>query len=296
MDQSQIQYYIYARKSSEAEDRQALSIESQNRELMELARKSNLKVVEKRNEAKSAKAPGREIFNKTLDDIEKEKAQGLIVWHPDRLSRNSVDTGRLIYLFDLGKLQEVVTPTQVFKNTPNDKFLLNLLCSQAKLDNDNKSVNVKRGLRAKCELGIYPCPAPTGYLNDKYAEKGNKKLIPDPDRFNLVQKMFSLVLSQKLTPIQVLRIANEEWHLRMKNGRKMARNTIYHILSNPVYAGVFEYPLGSGKWYRGIHKPMLTPEEFDMVQAILGVKGNHAQKNIFLLLPVLCDAANAVQL
>jgi len=205
-----LKYFIYARKSSEAEDRQVLSIDSQNKEMSDLAEKTGLKIIEKKSEAYSAKAPGRKIYNELLDEIEQGKAQGIIVWNPDRLSRNSVDTGRLIYLFDLGKLQEVVTPSQVFRNTPNDKFLLNLLCSQAKLDNDNKSINVKRGLRAKCERGIYPAPAPTGYLNDKYAERGNKTLVVDTERFDLVKKMFNLVLTQRLTPIQVLRIANNK--------------------------------------------------------------------------------------
>ena len=282
MENLRLDYYLYARKSSETEDRQVLSIDSQIKELGDIAKNNNLNILEKRTEAKSAKAPGRDVFNNTLNDIEAGKAQGLIVWHPDRLSRNSVDTGRLIYLFDLNKLQEVVTPGQIFRNTPNDKFLLSLLCSQAKLDNDNKSINVKRGLRAKCDRGIYPCPAPTGYLNDKYAKSGFKQLIQDPDRYDLVKKMFSLVLTQRFTPVQILRIANDQWQFRMKDGRKMARNTIYHILSNPVYAGIFEYPSKSGNWYNGIHSAMITQEEYDMVQAILGSKGRpRPKKHIF---------------
>src|SRR3989338_5815213 len=96
---------------------------------------------------------------------------------------------------DEGKLLEVRTPSQTFRNTPNDKFLLNLFCSQAKLENDNKGEDVKRGLRAKVQAGISPAPAPVGYLNDKYAERGNKTVIVDQERFETVRRMFDLMLT-----------------------------------------------------------------------------------------------------
>ena len=228
---SKIQYLLYARKSSESEDRQVLSIDSQIKEMSETAKRDGRELIAVRTEAQSAKAPGRSVFNQVMDEIEQGKVQGIVVWNPDRLSRNSVDTGRLIYLFDLGKLQEVVTPSQVFRNTPNDKFLLSLLCSQAKLDNDNKGINVKRGLKAKAERGIYPAPAPLGYLNDKYAERGNKTIKPDPERFNLVRKMFDLMLTGSYSPLRILKIATEEWGLRTPNSKKLARSNIYYLFA-----------------------------------------------------------------
>ena len=294
-DSPSIDYFIYARKSSESEDRQILSIDSQKNELLELVKRDGLNIVDIKEEAHSAKAPGRPVFNQLLDDVEQGKAQGIIVWNPDRMSRNSVDTGRIIYLFDLGKLQELVTPSQVFRNTPNDKFLLSLLCSQAKLDNDNKGINVKRGLRAKCERGIYPAPAPTGYLNNKYADRGNKTVEIDPERFEFVKKMFEMVLSQEYTPMQVLKIATDDWKFRTKEGRKLARSTWYRLLTNPVFAETFEYPLRSGKWYKAAHEPMITDQQFDLLQAILGQKGKQRPKtHVFAFTGLMrCGECNA---
>jgi len=278
MNNQSIEYFIYARKSSESEDRQVLSIDSQKNELQELVKRSSIKVMGIKEEAHSAKSPGRPIFNELLDSVEQGKVAGVVVWNVDRLSRNSVDTGRLIYLFDIGKLQEIITPSQVFRNTPNDKFLLSLLCSQAKLENDNKGLNVKRGLKAKVDRGIYPAQAPTGYINNKYADKGSKTIEIDPERFDTVKMMLEMVLSQKYSALKVLNIATNDWKYKTKEGTPISRSNWYYILTNPFYAGIFEYPQKSGSWYKGVHKSMITEEQFDLIQAILGQKGKQRPK------------------
>lgn len=296
LERSTIRYLIYARKSSESEERQALSIESQIDELKKLVEKDNLNVIDIMKEAHSAKAPGRLIFNQMTKAIQDGKADGLIVWSLDRLSRNSVDAGLIVYLFDLGLLKEVITPTQAFRNTPTDKYMITNLCGNAKLENDNKGVAVKRGLRAKCERGIYPAPAPIGYLNDKYAERGNKTLLPDPERFDLVKKMFQLVLSQKYTPLKVFEMARDKWGLRGKNRKLISRSSFYYMLSNPIYSPVFEYPLNSGNWYKGIHEAMITEEEYDTIQVILGNKGKPRPKShVFAFTGLMrCEECNAM--
>jgi len=270
-----IKYYIYARKSTEAEDKQVLSIDSQINEIKETAKKNNLKVVAVKKEAHSAKAPGRPIFNEIMKDIETGKVQGLIVWHPNRLSRNSVDTGQLVYLLDMEKLAEVRTPSQTFHNTPNDKFLLNLFCSQAKLENDSKGVDVKRGLKAKAEKGWLPSGAKPGYMNDPYTERGNKTIKQDPVRFPIVKEMWKLMLTNGYNPPQVIDIANEKLGYRTPKkkklgGKPMSYSQGYLMFRDPFYYGMFEFPKGSGNWYRGRHKTMITQEEFDKVQEMLG--------------------------
>ena len=263
--QPKLKYFLYARKSSEQEDRQVLSIDSQKSELEALARREKLNIVERLEESYSAKAPGREIFNQMIKRIEKGEAEGIIAWHPNRLSRNSVDTGYLVYLMDQNRLLEIRTPGQAFKNTPNDKFLLNLLCSQAKLENDNKGIDVKRGLKRKVEMGWHPGVAPIGYMNTPDKDKGFKTIRKDPKMFPIIRKMFDMILSGTYTTPRVHEIAVNQWGLK-----KLARSGFYRVLYNTFYYGWFEWPSGSGNWYKGKHEPMITREEYDRVQALLG--------------------------
>src|SRR5271167_1910629 len=162
-----VKYCLYARKSTESEEQQILSIDSQIKEMIEMAERDHLEIVEIKKESHSAKEAGqRPVFNEIVEEIKSGKFNGILTWAPDRISRNAGDLGRIVDLMDQGKLQEIRTYGQRFTNNPNEKFLLMILGSQAKLENDNRGINVKRGLRTRVEMGLWPAIAPTGYLND----------------------------------------------------------------------------------------------------------------------------------
>ncbi len=275
-------YGNYNRKSTESEDRQILSLGSQIEEAKKMADGLKVKVSSDNTftEAKSAKtAFKRPQFERMFSLIEKGVINAIITWHPDRLSRNSIDGARLIEQMDKGNLIEIVTASQTYRNTPMDKFMFMFQCMQAKLDNDNKGINVKRGLHTKAGLGMYPAPAPVGYKNDKYAEKGNKVPQPDDERFPIVRKMINEMLAGKhQTVAEFFRVVRNEWNFTMPNGKKISRATFYRIFSNPFMYGKYEYPQGSGKWYDGIHQPMMSEEEYDKLQFILGKKGKPRPK------------------
>ena len=101
---------LYARKSTDVEDKQALSIDAQLVELRQFAEREQIHIVSELIEKESAKAPGRPIFNALLGRIEAGEAEGILAWHPDRLARNSVDGGRVIYLLDEGIHQNAQIP------------------------------------------------------------------------------------------------------------------------------------------------------------------------------------------
>ena len=260
-----IRYCLYARKSSEAEEKQALSIDSQTKEMLLVAQRDNLNVVDIYKESHSAKDCGqRPVFNKLLADIRGGKFDGILVWHPDRLSRNAGDLGALVDLLDQKKLIEIKTYSQRFTNNPNEKFLLMILGSQAKLENDNKSINVKRGLKTKCEMGLWPSVAPTGYLNSKNVDqKGH--IFLDPQRAPVIKEMFVKVAHGGDSGRKLFRWLKDTKFLS-RNGKPLTLSNVYTILNNHFYYGTFEYPRGSGRWYQGKYTPLITKELFDEAQ------------------------------
>lgn len=162
----QQKFFLYARKSTDVEDKQVLSIEAQLAELRAYARNEGLEVVLEFIEKQSAKIPGRSVFNDLVSRIEAGEASGILAWHPDRLARNSVDGGKIIYLLDCGQLVSLKFPSFWFENTSQGKFMLSIAFGQSKYYIDNLSENTKRGLRQKVRRGEYPGPAPVGYIND----------------------------------------------------------------------------------------------------------------------------------
>lgn len=261
-----VKYCLYARKSTESEEKQVLSIDSQIKEMLQLAEKEGLNVVEIKHESHSAKAAGqRPVFNKIVNDISAGKFNGILTWAPDRISRNAGDLGRIVDLIDQGLLAEIRTYSQKFTNNPNEKFLLMILGSQAKLENDNKSINVKRGLRAKCEMGLWPSVAPTGYLNEKRTDRKGYVLL-DTIRSPIIKQMFEKVANDQWSGRNLYRWLKNEIKFVTKNGKPLSLANVYMILKNPFYCGIFEYPRNSGNWYTGKHKSIITKELFDRVQ------------------------------
>jgi len=261
---------LYARKSTEVDELQTLSIDSQIKEMLALAKKERLEVAEIRKESHSAKDSNqRPVFNQLIEDIKKGVFNGILTWAPDRLSRNAGDLGSLVDLMDQRLLLEIRTYGQRFTNSPNEKFLLMILCSQAKLENDHKGENVKRGLRAKCEMGWRPGMAPLGYLHDKFAKKGQKRVLLDSDRAPVIKKMFEKVAFEGASGRDLLNWLNEEVNFRTRTGKRIVLSRIYLILKDSFYYGEFEYPLGSDKWYKGGHDPIITKELYLKAQAEL---------------------------
>lgn len=266
-----MRYFQYLRKSTDDKDHQVLSLESQEREnARRYSDNPDIEIVETITEKRSAKVPGRPLFNAMLDRIERGEAEGIIAWLPDRLARNSIDGGRLIYLLDTGKLKDLKFASYSFQNTPHGKYMLQIDFANAKLHVDSLSVNVRIGNRTKIENGWWPRMAPTGYLN--VDRKGPTPIVPDPERFPLVKRLFEYALSGAYTVPQLLDIASNEWGLRTFKRRKIGGKPftlsgLYNLLGNPFYAGILRL---DGKDYPGKHPAMLTIADFQRLQKMLG--------------------------
>lgn len=270
-----VKYCLYARKSTEQEDKQVLSIDSQIKEMEKMAATDGLEIVEMKKESHSAKEAGqRPVFNEIIEELRAGKYNGILTWAPDRIARNAGDLGRVVDLMDQKKLVEIRTFGQKFANTPNDKFMLMILGSQAKLENDNKVINVKRGLRTRAAMGLRPSVAPTGYLNSKNKDEKCQVLV-DPKRAPVVKEMFEKVAYENYSGRKVYKWLVET-DFKNKNGKYVTLGNIYRMLRMTFYYGIFEYPKGSGDWYKGKHTPIITKELFDAVQEKIKVEKKKA--------------------
>lgn len=269
-----IKYFIYARKSSEDKEKQVASIGDQLEVLNKVAKQNKLNIVEIYEESQSAKKPGRPQFNAMLARIAKGDANGILCWKLDRLARNPIDGGQINWMVQQGVIQIIKTNERDY--FPSD----NVLMMQVELGMANQylrdlSTNVKRGLAKKIRDGWLPSLAPIGYLNDRTNEKGNRTIMKDPERFDIVRRIWDLALTGTYTVPQLWEIAYRDLGLRTvqrKNsgGRPISKSGMYSLLTNPFYYGMIRYPEKTGELNQGKHEPMITVQEFERVQEIMG--------------------------
>ena len=282
-----MKYVIYCRKSSESEDRQALSIESQESEMLQIAKRLNLEVISILKESKSAKKEGRPVFNQMLKMINSGKADAILCWKLDRLARNFIDGGKIIDLLQRGNIQEIHT----YEGThlPSDNVLM--LAMHFGMANQyirDLSINVKRGNRMKLEKGEYPNRPPVGYVNDKL----NKKIIVDTERSKYIVRAFELYSSGGYGFEDIAQILFDEG-FRSRNNKLFRKANIQYILSEPFYYGVMEY---MGKLYNGNHTPIISKSLFDKVQEVNEKRKHPHSKSLFFPFRgfVLCEVCGCM--
>jgi len=277
-----VKYFAYLRKSSEAEEKQSLSIPAQKDKVKEFF--SDLDIVDYFEESHSAFKPyNRPKFAEMIERLAKGEAQGIISWHPDRLSRNEIDAATMTYMLREGKIKDLKFGSYTFINTAEGIWMLQMALSQSQYYSAKLGTDVKRGLEKKLKMGWIPCEAKTGYLNYHNKENDINEIVKDPVRFDLVRRMWDLMLTGNYNPTKVLEIANNEWGFttlkrRKRGGGPLARSSIYAMFTNPFYAGVILY---KGVEWPGKHDAMITLDEFDQVQILLGRKGKPRPKTHF---------------
>ena len=236
-----------------------MSIEAQLAELAEFAKRENIEIVEKFIESKSAKKPGREIFNEMVEKIHASREPvGIISWHPDRLARNSVDGGQIIYLIDQSKIASLRFPTFWFEPTPQGLFMLQVAFGQSKYYSDNLSENVKRGIRQKLRRGEWPPKAPLGYVNNQKT----RNIEPHEVKAKIIVKAFEEFSEGKYT-LESLGKRLSEFGLESKNRTPLAKATIQRMLTNIAYIGLIKH---GNEIYEGNYQPILSRQLFEAVQ------------------------------
>ncbi len=260
-----MKYILYARKSTEEDDRQVLSIEAQLVELQEYAAKEKLEIVASLCEAKTAKEPGRIKFAEMLAILESGKANGIISWHPDRLARNSVDGGKIIHFVDRGLIRSLKFPTFWFEPTPQGLFMLNIAFGQSKYFVDNLRENVKRGLRQKIRNGTWPGWAPVGYLNNTKT----RGIDIDSDKAKKVEKMFEMYATGTYTLHSLANWCKKN-DLVGNLGKPLVIANIQKNLQNVFYLGLMKW---KGEIFEGKHEPLISKKLFDKCQEVMSKRG-----------------------
>jgi DNA invertase Pin-like site-specific DNA recombinase len=271
-----MRYFLYARKSTDTEDKQVLSIEAQLAELRALAKREKLEIVHEFVEKQSAKMPGRPLFDEMMKRIQKGEATGIVCWKLDRLARNPVDGGQIQWFLQKEIIGHILTHDRSYY--PSDNVLMmSVEFGMANQYIRDLSVNVARGLRAKARRGEFPSTAPIGYLNDPRT----KTIVVDRKKSKLVRAAFELYAEgeSRLEDIANYFLAHG---IKSKAGNPLHRDVITFILENPFYYGTF---LFKGELYEGRHTPLISKKLFNKVQRILVERG-HPQPEKFKAEPL----------
>jgi site-specific DNA recombinase len=277
-----MRYVIYARKSTDTEDKQVLSLESQINELKDIAEKEGLDVVDILQESMSAKAPGRPIFQHLVSLFSQNQADAILCWKLDRLSRNSADSGQIQWMLQEGRIKTIRTYEREY--LPSDNVLLmNVELGMANQYVRDLSTNVKRGNRAKLERGEWPNHAPLGYLNDK----ATKKIVIDERLSKYVKRAFELYVTGRYCFKEISDVLYSEG-LRTRSGKKVFKGSIQRMINNPFYSGIMER---DGKLYPGIHKPIISTSVFEKAKEVAEERTRPRRKKLFFPLRgyLVCD-------
>lgn len=255
-------YIRYSRKSSEAKEKQALSIKDQNAECDDLINREDLQVVRRIEESKTSFKPNvREGFNLMVDLIKSGKANAILTWKPDRLCRNPEEGGKLLQMLQDGILKEIRTATGDIYSQDSDHLILQIHFGMANQYSRNLSQNVKRSLGRKVnDRKQYPRPAPIGYQG--CGERGQRNIELHSLEAPLVTQAFELA-STGLYSLAVILLKLYEKGLRTKKGKKISKSHLHKILTNPVYYGFFNW---KGELYEGDYQPLISKGLFDLVQ------------------------------
>src|SRR3989339_764251 len=274
-NKNKIKYFAYVRKSTEGEERQALSISSQMDKVNEFF--SGLDIVEVLEEKHSAFKPyNRPVFENMIFRIRKGEANGIIAWHPDRLSRNEIDASTITYLVRTGIIDDLKFGSYNFDNSPEGIMMLQLSLSQSQYFSSKLGKDVRRGLEKKFEMGWHPNKCPNGYLNITRTNQGYSTIKTDEKRFKIIRKAFDLMLSGNYSVPEILDKLNNDWAFKPKSGYNgLSRSSLYRMFTNLFYTGIIQY---DGKQKQGKHKAMITLEEYDRIQYLLGRHGKPRQR------------------
>lgn len=265
-DMKNLRYIVYARKSSEARERQVLSIPEQLEELNKYIQREGLNVVKVFQESRSAFKPkNRPQFDEVLKMIKRDEADAIVTWKPDRLCRNPEEGGVILQYLQDNIIQEIRTSFGDIYTPESDQLVLTIHFGMANQYSRNISQNVKRSMPYKVARGEYYRVAPIGYEN--YGEqRGHRNIRPNSFEAPLVKEVFELCAKGGYSLGYLTKYLADRG-LKSKKSKEIGKSTMHKMLTSPIYYGYFYY---KGELYKGNYTPLITKDTFDAVQVALG--------------------------
>ncbi len=270
-----MKYFIYVRKSSEDKKKQVQSIDDQLAVLTVMAGFKGYDVIGVIKDEKSARKPGRIGFQELIERISAHEGTGILCWKLDRLSRNPVDAGQIMWLLQQKIIEQIVTPDRSYTPADHSVTLSVELGSATQFIRDQQT-NVCRGMESKMRKGWMPTKAPIGYVNDRYGIKGDKRIFPDEKYFPVIQALWKKLLRDQCSLMDLYRymcdetpIYTERQFRGIKKERLMGFSVFARLFRSKFYCGLFSW---HGEHVVGAHKPMITQREFEEAQTIIDSK------------------------
>ncbi|HEX4961645.1 MAG TPA: recombinase family protein [Thermoanaerobaculia bacterium] len=269
-------YYAYMRVSTAKQGEKGVSLQEQKTAIANYATRHSLRIIEWFEERETAAKRGRPAFNRIVGCLRKGKARGLIIHKIDRSARNLRDWADLGELIDAG----------VEIHFANES--LDLQSRGGRLSADIQAVvaadfirnlreETRKGFYGRLKQGLYPIPAPIGYLD---RGKGKAKEI-DPVKGPLVRTVFELYATGDYSLLS-LRDELARLGLRNRNGKPLTINGVATLLHNPFYIGLIRIRK-TNEMFAGIHEPLIPKSLFDRVGLILSGKATRrSNRNGFL--------------
>jgi len=263
---------IYARKSSESDDRQALSLDAQLHWAAEACAKNGVREPLIFKEAKSAKKPGREEFGRMMAAVAKGEVDTIVCWKADRLARNAADAGTVLFALESKRLKRIITSDGVYADDADSELMLGILLGFSAKYSKDLSKNIRRGMEEKLRRGEWAWTAPFGYKNVRMSAD-RAVIAVDEEMAPYVRQLFELAATGAYSIDALARITRDEWKIRKPQRRVnstklgLSHTTIVHILTNPFYRGLL---VVKGEVYPGTHEPLVSDQLYEKVQRALG--------------------------
>jgi DNA invertase Pin-like site-specific DNA recombinase len=277
-------YFSYVRVSTQRQGQLGTSLAEQNAAIERYAQRSDLKIIKKYEERETAAQQGRPVFLEMLKELRRGKACGVIIHKIDRSARNLVDWAKLNSLFDAG-IEVHFAAESLDLNSRGGRLSADIQAVVAADYIRNLREEVKKGFYGRLKQGLYPMPAPIGYVD---AGQGQPKK-PHPVYAPLLKKAFELYATGKYGMVYLLEKMTR-LGLRNKNGKPISKNTFNRVLKNEFYTGIIKIEK-TGEIFRGCHQPIISRKLYEEVKRVMNGKTIGKQKTHFFVFRRLISCA-----